>query len=212
MRLDEAEGDAKVGGDETFVHVRGRAGGGGAEVAMSRQVAGIVVDHAVVAGHGVADDLADLVGRGGAVKARRDEDRDFRAGNAGGFQTPQDGRQHQAIRRGAGDVADGDGGGAFALRQRLQRFGAEGRVERVFDRLLAVGEREGGFRLQHHVIETIGQFHRSALFSKSQSQRVRHFYRPLNEGGRFSRKCATPSLKSSHCRLASISCSERAKA
>ena len=61
-----------------------------------------------------------------------------------------------AVRRGACDVADGDGGGSFACGQFPQRFAAYGSIESVGQRGLGIAERRGSARVQHLALKALG--------------------------------------------------------
>src|SRR5437016_5056678 len=117
MRLDEAERDVEIGRDEAFVDVHRRTGPGGAEAAVGREVAGVVVDDRKRRGDFLATDLADLAFRCGAVEAGGNQDGDVLPRDSGLFQATEHRRKSQAVGSGTGDIANGNGGAMFTARE-----------------------------------------------------------------------------------------------
>jgi hypothetical protein len=73
-------------------------------------LAGVVIENFIIRGDFGADNVADLGVGGGAVQAGGDQNGDVLAGDATGFETPEQWREDHWIGRWAGDVAHRDCG------------------------------------------------------------------------------------------------------
>ena len=124
---------------------------------MRREIARVVIDDAVRRGDFGAADLADLALGRGAVQAGRNQDRDPLPRDSGLLEPPQHRRKRQAVRRGTGDVANGNRRALLAAREFGERRRADGTVERGFERCLPVGKRLGAAGLQHPIAEFLGK-------------------------------------------------------
>ena len=147
MRLNEAKRDVQIGCHEPLVDVDRRAGGSIPQEAMLAQNFGVVVDHANIPVQIRPDDLPDFVFRRRPVQPGGDQDDDILAGNPALFQSRQQRRQHQPVRRGPRDIADRYGRRFLAPRQSGERLDANRRVHGRFQCGHAVGERHSRARL-----------------------------------------------------------------
>ena len=158
----------KVGGDETLVDPHGGAGLGGAQAAMLVELAGVVIEYFVIRGVFGADDVADLGVGGGAVQSGGDQNGDVFAGDAASLETLEQGREDDWIGRGAGDVADRDGGGFFAGDHIRERAAGGGGVECGFNGGGRVGQGRGGFPGEDLALITVRYSDREAFFSEGE--------------------------------------------
>ena len=168
MRFDETEREVEVGGDEPLVNVHRSAGLGGPEMAVGREIPGVVVHDSVRGRDLVSADFADFARGRGPVQTGGDQDRDVLPPGTSFLQPAQHGRDGQAIRSRPGDIAKGDSGSAFATRQLGQRQGSNRAVESRFQGTMAVGQgpRRTGF--EHTVTEPVWQVDGNPGLAKSE--------------------------------------------
>ena len=130
--------------DVARVDPRRHAAGRGAQKRVLRQVAAVVIFHAVVAGDLAADEFDQLVPQIGPVQAGRDQDQDVLSRNARLFKRGQNLTQQEFVGDRPRDVADEDAGGLLAAGQLDQRRRADGFGQSRRQRLFRLGQRRDG--------------------------------------------------------------------
>ena len=127
-----------------------------------------MVEDAVLGRDFGAEDFVQFGLRRDAVEAGCDAEGDAFDGDASGVEGLEDDRESAAVGDRAGDVADGDGGGFFALGQLGQGGSADGVEDGVFEGRRFV--REGGSRLcfEKTVFKTVGEGYGKASLAKGQ--------------------------------------------
>ena len=144
VRLDEAGGDADIGGDPLAVEPHRHVGAVAAHPGQRALVAGIVVDDAHGGEHLVAEHRAQLVGRVAAMGAGGDEHDDVLEPHEA-LELLEQGGHDDLARLRARAVADADRDRPPAAHDLAQRRAGDGTAQRLEHRGARVG---GGLRMQ----------------------------------------------------------------
>jgi hypothetical protein len=157
MRLDETERDVEIGRRKPLVDMHRRTRFGGAQVAMGREIPGVVIHHPESGRDFLSAYLANLGFGGGAVQSGGNQDGDIFARDSGAFQPAEYRGQGQAVWRRAGNIANGDGGAVFAASKLSQWRRADRAIERRFQSTFPIGDRRRRASLQNAVLESLRQ-------------------------------------------------------
>ena len=168
VRLDESQRDVQIGGNKALIDVDRRAGGGRAERLVLGHLARVVVDDPVGGRDRFPDDFADLGVGGRAVQTGGDQDGNRVPPDSRLLEPREDGRQHLAVRRRTGDVADGDGGARFPASQIEQRKRGDRAIESGFNRPGGIGQRLGRAGFEHPVVESVRERRRESRLTERQ--------------------------------------------
>ena len=139
------------------------------EIALLGFDAGVMRVHRIAGQHLGADDLLQFRRGGLAVQSRGDQDANAGARNAAALEGRRHVRQHLAIRRRAGDVADGDRGRFLATGEFRQRGRADRVIERRGDGPALIRQAIGEARFQHLGRDAVGNLNVLAGLVKSES-------------------------------------------
>jgi len=154
--LDESQRDMQIGGHETLVDVDRRAAAGCAQLAMGREILGVVADDAIFSRDLRPDDDFDFIFGGAAMQPGGDEDGDALDGNACPVKAFEQGRQGDPVGSGAGDIAEADGCGLLSRGKLAEPRRADGVIERCIKRGLLIVEGARGVAHDDLGSEVIG--------------------------------------------------------
>ena len=164
VRLDVADDDAQLGGQEMAVDPHRRARRGAAQVDQVGCRGGVVAQHRIAGQHVGREHRGVFGGRHGRVAAGGDDQADVGGRQAQIFQRGQQGGQEMGVRHRPGFVVDGDGGRAGAG-EIGQPHAAGRRSQRPLHRGDGIGRGRNRARSHHHHRQVIREVEVEGAFA-----------------------------------------------